>query len=88
MSYDEDIFNAFYVPPQARHAVGILPDPVVERLHTLEENFKSLEVHTTPGLDFVDMCLVPRLVIPREFKVMDFNKYKRTSCPKSHLRAY
>lgn len=54
----------------------------------MEEKFKSLEVHTTPCLDVVDMCLVPGLVIPHKFKVLDFDKYKGINYPKTHLRAY
>ncbi|XP_050902180.1 uncharacterized protein LOC127112030 [Lathyrus oleraceus] len=85
---DEDPYDAFFMPQSAKPAVGDLPDPAVERLHALEEKFKSLEVHTTPGLDVVDMCLVPGLVIPQKFKVLDFDKYKGISCPRTHLRAY
>lgn len=85
---DEDIFNAFYVPAQMRPAVGVLLDLVVKRLYTLKEKFKSSEVHITPDLDDIDMCLVLGLVIPQKFKVLDFDKYKRVSCPQTHLRAY
>ncbi|XP_050918555.1 uncharacterized protein LOC127135984 [Lathyrus oleraceus] len=85
---DEDPYDAFFMPQPAKPAVGDRPDPAVERLHALEEKFKSLEVHTTPGLDAVDMCLVPGLGIPQKFKVPDFDKYKGISCPRTHLRAY
>ena len=88
MMGDEDPYDAFFMPQPAKPAVGGLPDPAVDRLHALEEKFKSLEVHTTPGLDAVDMCLVPRLVVPQKFKVPDFDKYKGISCPRTHLRAY
>lgn len=64
VSDDEDPFDLFYMPPQTRHVVGALPDPVVDKLRTLEEKFKSFEVHTTPDLDVVNMFLVPKLVIP------------------------
>ena len=88
MMGDEDPYDAFFMPQPVKPAIGGLPDPAVERLHALEEKFKSLEVHTTPGLDAVDMCLVPGLVVPRKFKVPDFGKYKGISCPRTHLRAY
>lgn len=71
-----------------RPIVGVLQHPAVERLSTLEEKFKSLEVHSTSGLDVVDMCLVPRLVIPQILKVPNFDKYKGVICPHNHLRAY
>ena len=55
MMGDEDPYDAFFMPQPAKPVVGGLLDPTVERLHALEEKLKSLEVHTTPGLDVVDM---------------------------------
>ncbi|XP_050889182.1 uncharacterized protein LOC127094384 [Lathyrus oleraceus] len=80
--------NGFYMPLQMRPTVGTFPDLVVERLYELEKKFKSMEVHFTPDLDVVDMCLVLGLVIPQKFKVLDFDKYKGVSCLCIHLRAY
>lgn len=54
----------------------------------MEEKFKYLEVQTTSDLDVVDMCLVSELMIPRKFKVPDFDKYKGINCLRNHLRAY
>ena len=34
------------------------------------------------------LCLVPDVVIPPKFKVLDFDKYKVTTCPKNHLKMY
>jgi hypothetical protein len=39
-------------------------------------------------LDFANMCLVPDLVIPPKFKVIEFEKYKGLSCLKNHLIMY
>ena len=41
-----------------------------------------------PFSDLADLCLVPDIIIPPKFKVPDFDKYKGTTCPKSHLRMY
>ena len=38
--------------------------------------------------DMAELCLVPNIVIPLKFKVLDFDKYKGTTCPKNHLRMY
>lgn len=70
MTDDEDQYDTFFMPQPTRHIVGVLLYLAIERLHALEEKFKSLEVHSTPGLDVGDMCLVPGLVIPRKFKVL------------------
>ncbi|XP_050909396.1 uncharacterized protein LOC127123192 [Lathyrus oleraceus] len=40
------------------------------------------------GLDAVEMCLVPGVVIPAKFKVPDFEKYKGSNDPRTHIRAY
>ena len=35
-----------------------------------------------------DLCLVPNIVIPLKFKVLDFDRYKGTTYPKNHLNMY
>ena len=40
------------------------------------------------GLDFEELGLVSRVVIPPKFKAPVFAKYDRVSCPKMHLRSY
>lgn len=60
----------------------------MERLHELEDKFGSLEVHSTPDLDDVNMFLVLGMLIPQKFKVLDFDKCKEVRCPCTHLRAY
>lgn len=82
---DEDPFD---MPQEMRPATGNLSDLDMERLRKLEEKFKSIEVHCTIGLDIVDMCLVPALVIPKKFKVPNFDRYKWVSYPRTHLGAY
>ncbi|XP_058733755.1 uncharacterized protein LOC131605416, partial [Vicia villosa] len=39
-------------------------------------------------LFFIILCLVPSVQIPAKFKVPDFEKYKGSSCPQSHLVMY
>lgn len=68
--------------------VGTLPDLIVEMLCTLEEKFKAMEVHSTSGLDVMDICLVSGLVIPKKFKVLEFDKYKGVICLCTHLATY
>ena len=38
--------------------------------------------------DMAELCLVPNIVIPLKFKVLDFDKYKGTTCPKNHLKMH
>lgn len=82
---DEDPFD---MPQEIRHAARNLSDSDMERLRKLEEKFKSIDVHCTIGMDVVDMFLVPVLVIPKKFKVPNFDRYKWVSYPHTHLGAY
>ena len=36
----------------------------------------------------VEVCLVPNIVIPQKFRVLEFVKYTRIKCPKTHPRTY
>ncbi|RDX65157.1 hypothetical protein CR513_56210, partial [Mucuna pruriens] len=38
--------------------------------------------------EVVDLGLIPDIVILHKFKVLDFDKYKESSCPKNHLISY
>jgi len=35
-----------------------------------------------------ELCLVPHIVVLKEFRVSDFIKYTRLECPYTHLRSY
>ena len=82
-----------YRPPsQPLHfGMGGKPSVVVEK-----ENFDHIEERLGPlkeggNYGFTDMselCLVSDVVIPPKFKVLHFDKYKRTTCLKNHLKMY
>ena len=57
-------------------------DHIEERLKAVEGGGSYAFANTTK------LCLVPDIAIPLKFKVLDFNKYKGTTCPKNHLRMY
>lgn len=56
--------------------------------HALTERLKVVEGKDAFGLDASDLCLVPDVVIPPKFKIPDFEKYKGSSCPRTHLTMY
>ena len=59
------------------------------KLDQIEERLRVVERGEDYALaDMEDLCLVPDVVIPLKFKVPDFDKYKGTTCPKNHLKAY
>ena len=60
-----------------------------EKLDLTEERLRAIErINDYPFADMVELCLVPNVIIPPKFKVSDFDKYKRTTCPKNHLKMY
>ncbi|RDX85813.1 hypothetical protein CR513_32936, partial [Mucuna pruriens] len=61
---------------------------VDERWRFLEERLRIVEGTDKYGLDAADLCLVPDVVLPTDFKTPDFDKYKGSSCPRTHLAMY
>jgi len=59
------------------------------KLEILEERLRAIEGNKSYGFgDVVGLSLVPDVVIPHKFKVPDFEKYRGTTCPKSHITMY
>lgn len=64
------------------------PAEAEKKFQMLEERMRAMESHDIPGMNISDLGLVPGVKIPPKFKVPDFDKYKGTTCPKIHIRAY
>ena len=68
------------------------PPPAVEgreQLDLIEERLRTVEgFEDYPFANMIDLCLVSDVVIPPKFKVLDFDRYKGTTCPKNHLKMY
>ena len=62
--------------------------PAEDRYKQLEDRLNVMEVQKVPGMDFGDLGLSSRVVIPPKFKALAFAKYDGVSCPKPHLRSY
>ena len=64
-------------------------DRAKNKLEVLEERLRAIEGGGSYEFgDAAGLCLAPDVVIPPKFKVPDFEKYKGTTCPKSHLTIY
>jgi len=64
-------------------------DRAENKLEVIEERLRAIEGGGSYEFrDAVGLCLVPGVVIPPKFKVSNFEKYKGTTCPKSHLTMY
>ena len=60
-----------------------------DKMAVLEARIRAIE-----GVDLYDpvraaeMCLVPNVVVPKKFQVLEFIKYTGTQCPVTHLKSY
>ena len=82
---------------EGSHQGREVPSPVVSDTETdfndeqyppAEDRLNAMEIQRVPGLDFGDLGLSSRVVIPHKFKAPAFVKYDGASCPKMHLRSY
>ncbi|RDX79088.1 hypothetical protein CR513_40528, partial [Mucuna pruriens] len=55
---------------------------------SLEERFSAMEKENQFGLEAVDLCLVSNVDLLADFKTLEFDKYKGSSCPRVHLAMY
>ena len=59
------------------------------KIDHIEERLRAIEGGGNYSFaDMSELCLVPDVVISLKFKVPEFDKYKGTTCPKSHLKIY
>ena len=60
-----------------------------DKISALEERLRAVE-----GNDWfdptraADVCLVPNIVVPKDFRIPEFTKYTGLECPNTHLRSY
>jgi hypothetical protein len=60
-----------------------------DKLSALEERLRAVE-----GNDWFDpmraaeVCLVPNIIVPKNFRIPEFVKYTGLECPNTHLRSY
>ena len=70
-------------------AVSANVEGVKTKLGILEEQHRAIEGGRKYGFDdLLGLSLVRDVTIPHKFKVPEFEKYKGTSCSKSHLTMY
>ncbi|XP_058757006.1 uncharacterized protein LOC131630237 [Vicia villosa] len=56
------------------------------KLRLLDKRLKAIEDRDCLGLDAASLCLVPDIKIPPKFKAPNFEKYKGTTCPITHIK--
>ena len=63
-------------------------DELQEKYEIMNREIRALREKEAPRKDVYDLCLVPNVQIPYKFKLLDFEKYEGTACPKDHLTMY
>ena len=59
----------------------------IGKLDHLEERLMAIEGGEDHA-NLEELFLVPNIITPLKFKVLDFDKYKGITCPKNHLKMY
>ena len=60
-----------------------------QRCDLLDKKLKEIErINNLGSVDPRELCLVPDMVIPPQFKMSKFEKYDGTKCPENHLATY
>ncbi|RDX74820.1 hypothetical protein CR513_45379, partial [Mucuna pruriens] len=62
--------------------------PSEEKWQSLDERLHVVKGGNRYGLEAVDLCLIPNVGLPADFKTPEFDKYKGSSCPRVHLAMY
>lgn len=86
----DDQHDAFFSPRDAFQydAFGPATNEVEKKVRTTEEKLKADECTNALGFDADEMCLVPGVIIPAKFKFPEFERYKGTSDPITHIIGY
>ncbi|XP_017973155.1 PREDICTED: uncharacterized protein LOC108661380 [Theobroma cacao] len=60
-----------------------------KKFNLFEERLRMIEgMGMYCSMDAIELYLVPDVVIPQKFKVLDFEKYDGTKCPVTHITMY
>lgn len=86
---DEDHKGTVQESKPVTHPAIIIREPrVSDKYKILEERLKVTEGFNIFGVEVMEMCLVPDMVIPPKFKSPEFEKYKSVSFTKNHLQIF
>ena len=67
----------------------IVKEDDLNKFIALEQKMRTFEgIRLYDPIKATEMCLVPNIVIPKKFRVIEFIKYMATQCPITHLKAY
>ena len=60
-----------------------------QKVNLIEERLKAIEGNSSiKGMHAIELSLVLHVVIPHKFKMPDFMKYSRSSCPRAYMTMF
>jgi hypothetical protein len=60
-----------------------------DKLSALEERLRAVEGNNWfDPMRAAEVCLVPNIIVPKNFRIPEFIKYTGLECPNTHLRSY
>ena len=61
----------------------------LDKLTALKQIMRAFEgTSLHDQIKAAEMCLVPNMIIPKNFRVSEFIKYTKNQCPITHLKLY
>jgi hypothetical protein len=70
------------------HSASNALDPLLKRIEELEQTIRKASGFSRQPYQFRDLCCYPDAVLPPNFRIPDFEKYRGRGCPIAHLKAY
>ena len=62
---------------------------ITPKVNLIEERLKAIEGNSSvKGMDAIELSFVPDVVIPHKFKMHNFVKYDKSSCPRDHMTMF
>ena len=60
-----------------------------KKVNLMEERLKAIEGNSSiKGMDAIELSLVPNVIIPHKFKMLDFVKYNGSTCLTAHMTIF
>ena len=60
-----------------------------QKVNLIEERLKAIKGNSLiKDLDAIELSLVLDVVIPHKFKIPNFVKYNKSSCPRAHMTMF
>ncbi|EOY19441.1 Uncharacterized protein TCM_044564 [Theobroma cacao] len=85
---DDPPYPPRFTPPHAQTSQRVHPQVMPSVYYNAPPPMGHQPTHGFDTMDATELCLVPDVLIPAKFKVLEFEKYDGTKCPMAHITMY